>query len=1362
MEAHLSRIVPLVFLWSVGAAPLIGGEPAAEKPQAAGRTVVLDANAYWQFLLVGGPARVDPNVLKNEGEKYLSKGYLKRVRSGVVKSLKKRGKDPEAWQQHVSWRSIYASNALLNSVQPTPPPAEWFKPSYAARDWTRARRPFLMEHRLGMTGLERGRFVNIQRACYRSWFNVDDPAKVKDLKFTATYRGGMRLLINGKEVGRGHLPEGDLAPNAPAIPFPAEAYYIKPDERPPGSVPDKSRIGKVASKEFFIAKETLGTFDGLRRHKSNKNPEFKDMGWDYHFSGCKINRKGFDRLIELRNRTSTFKIPASALKKGPNLLAIDLRGCQYHPLVIAWGGKDYSGTANWDHCWIIDVKLTADAPPGLSAYARPKGTQVWAEDVHCRVFDKDYDANPSSVRETKIVAARGGTYSAQVVIGTDTELSGLKATVSPFKGESDATLPADIATVMYGIAHPTWELRALGEGKGGGMSSKPGPAEISPVIIKRYFSLEERKKAGKHGPAKFLKELKFFDHLSTQAPKSIPAGSAQPVWVSVKVPVAAKPRTYNATVTVQAQGLEAVNVNLKLEVLDWRVPEPSDFATIMALEQSPYAVAKQYKVELWSDEHFKLIEASLKQMGRAGGDFLGIPILVNTEFGNRADSPIRMTRTKDGALKLDYTILDRYLDLAVKHLGTPQCICFLASHAGGSREKQAIKIHDEATGKDEVISVDRDIPSEKRRQYWRTIASGLHLHMKARGQERNMYWGLMWDGVSDESLPILLNEFAPGVTWVRYSHRFRPNKVYTWCATVRGGGLNLQWPTRKGWKSSVVNLNISRNYNDVWTCYGSSFPYACRVGPERALAGGGRGIGRMGADYWLSTWLDGHKPPGFMTGMPFLSLLWPGASGAETSVRYEMMLEGLQEAEARVFVEQAVEKLNDEAFTKKATAVLDRHFTGTLLMPDEAPHPLLEEHASGWQDRSRELYVIAAEAARKIGVDFETLSINRVLPALGKPSIALKLRNWTSAPREWKVAGDQPWIQPSVSTGKAGPGTQELKVVLDATKLKPGESATGNLTLTDVARGRTESAKIAVRVSPICTLTAPETVANLDVGGSGKLAYTLLNGSANIFEWKLESSVPWVTLKPAGGKLGVAEQTAIEVGLNPGDKARARHDLTLKLTGSGGYTEEKKLVVHVLPPYSRPAGSPKGTSKPLPEWPKETFKMVKGYKGRPTFPVQFWNPKNPRAGSYRHAPTRRVGLAIGVKTEKDKKGRPVYSPFKKYERGYICRPGHRMTLLVEGRGVTGFSAEVGYQYGCHMGPTNPRIHFEVYVDGAFKAHSHLMKYGEAPRLLSVDGLKDAKEITLVTRIHTDRKSAPGRKTNLYGAWGEPALYMAGE
>jgi hypothetical protein len=126
------------------------------------------------------------------------------------------------------------------------------------------------------------------------------------------------------------------------------------------------------------------------------------------------------------------------------------------------------------------------------------------------------------------------------------------------------------------------------------------------------------------------------------------------------------------------------------------------------------------------------------------------------------------------------------------------------------------------------------------------------------------------------------------------------------------------------------------------------------------------------------------------------ALLAPGPEGPVATHRYEVMREGVQECEARIFIERA---LTDEKLRAKLGDVLARRYQDALderirymikgmsdLKIDSAINgPAtnaystwwnragIEGHkwfiASGWQERTRRLYALAGEVARKLNAN---------------------------------------------------------------------------------------------------------------------------------------------------------------------------------------------------------------------------------------------------------------------------------------------------------------------------------------------------------------------------------------------------------
>jgi hypothetical protein len=171
----------------------------------------------------------------------------------------------------------------------------------------------------------------------------------------------------------------------------------------------------------------------------------------------------------------------------------------------------------------------------------------------------------------------------------------------------------------------------------------------------------------------------------------------------------------------------------------------------------------------------------------------------------------------------------------------------------------------------------------------------------------------------------------------------------------------------RGWKSPVIHLLSPRTGGNVMAIHTVSEPFAYRVLPDRALASGHSGIGRLGADEWAAIHYAGMAPTTWLTGMPVLFLLWPGKQGAESSARFEALVEGVQEAEARVFLEQALDDKRLPAdLAKRIADVLSANqqetgFRGGTLCVHE-----LERYHVGWQERSARLYRLASDVAAAV------------------------------------------------------------------------------------------------------------------------------------------------------------------------------------------------------------------------------------------------------------------------------------------------------------------------------------------------------------------------------------------------------------
>ena len=95
------------------------------------------------------------------------------------------------------------------------PPADWAQAAADVAHWPRYYQDEIVAA-LGQWGRydpdSAGRGRTTVQLCLRTRFGITDPATAKGLTVTVRYIGGVAVFVNGREIGRQHLGEGDLDP----------------------------------------------------------------------------------------------------------------------------------------------------------------------------------------------------------------------------------------------------------------------------------------------------------------------------------------------------------------------------------------------------------------------------------------------------------------------------------------------------------------------------------------------------------------------------------------------------------------------------------------------------------------------------------------------------------------------------------------------------------------------------------------------------------------------------------------------------------------------------------------------------------------------------------------------------------------------------------------------------------------------------------------------------------------------------------------------------------------------------------------------------------------------------------------------
>jgi len=577
--------------------------------------------------------------------------------------------------------------------------------------------------------------------------------------------------------------------------------------------------------------------------------------------------------------------------------------------------------------------MTSMRTMSICVAAMVAGAMAWPAVATAEVTVWNYEvlgdayrvSDPGPLKSMTITGARNGTFSGAVAVQSAKPIAGLRASVGKLSMDG-ADIPAGQVAVRYAVS---WEpTRGLPGGLDILLESPPAEVAVQ----------KDRALAG--------------------------------VWVTVTVPEGAKAGLYRGQLTVQAEGLPPQKVPVELTVAEWRMADSQDWRTWIELIQSPDTLALEYDVPLWSDRHWAMVAKSFQLMRTTGSRVVYIPLLRNTNQGN-SESMVRWIRRKDGSFKPDYAIMEKYLDLAQEHLGDIDLVVFYAwdaylvltyrKHSYVERPKTpgqaqqrwdmrqqglTVTMLDPETGKTEPGGLPHYTAPESR-AIWQPVYTELRTRMKRRGLEDAMALGMVTDVEPSKEEVQFLQEVTGGLSWVAHSHFRRiykkpsPNKALHRIADIRYEAhasktfqVNPEKGRLYGWQVPELRVELNR-FNQL-----NGHPLRVRQIAQLNITGDQRGIGRLGADLWsavrdkrgkragqvFARYPENHWR-GLNIGCWFLA---PGRAGPVATARLENLREGVQECEARIFIESALldadkkQRLGPD-LAKRAQAVLDEH-----------------------------------------------------------------------------------------------------------------------------------------------------------------------------------------------------------------------------------------------------------------------------------------------------------------------------------------------------------------------------------------------------------------------------------------------------
>ncbi|MFB3892388.1 MAG: glycoside hydrolase domain-containing protein [Phycisphaerae bacterium] len=838
------------------------------------------------------------------------------------------------------------------------PPDGWFRPDFDDSSWER------ICGRLVTTMNSWGEETDSQSPyssliCARGKFAVSDPERAGELSLAVEYRGGVVVWLNGERVAQAHMRQEGGGPQT-----------------------RNTALGDPSGGADELA-QPAGAAEKLPRRLD-----------------CRV--------------------PPKALRKGVNVLCVAVHRAPLREDEVILNGTKWPQGVVIPHspCALENIRLSAPAaPPGTiqANVTRPRGFQVWNSNTLATDFDMDFGDPNETLKPIHIVGTRGGAFSGKVVVGSDAEIKGLRAAVGPLaQAGGTGRIPVSEIEIRYGRPHGSdfaANFRYMAEAQRLDALDDVAPETVDVRITQPVSALQwvgEGK--NKHRETRSIS-------LVSAGVKPV-FGATCSIWVTVHVPADAAPGRYTGTLTVSAADAKAVEVPVNIDVSGWRVPEPKDWQVFTDIIQSPETLAIAYNAPMWSDQHFALIEQSLKMLGRVGTKTVYLSMICETNLGN-AETIVRWVPGADGTYDIDFAAFDRYMDLVRKHLGAPPAVIlyvwdkFLERDASrgqweGDDQKTAI---DAAKGKGpEVTQLDPATGKTSRLQLplysdpkavamWKPVSEGIRQRMEKWGMSRSLMLGIMCDYMPSQESLRSLGKIFPDVKWVSQAHPLPHKSVAAQVgyASHVFGDEGYRDPAEKrlyGWKRPELLTNYWRYARNNWPI--TSFRYMA----EFTLMRGERGFARMGGDFFpvlkdrrgrVTSSIAARYVKSYWNNLNIeINLLAMGARGPVATARLDSMREGLEHCEARIFIERALtdpslrarlgddlavgcqEVLDERArFIRRGlcTYVASGHYEDWAIGNGWIAPPIFGSHwyiSSGWEERSRKLFDAAEEVARKL------------------------------------------------------------------------------------------------------------------------------------------------------------------------------------------------------------------------------------------------------------------------------------------------------------------------------------------------------------------------------------------------------------
>ena len=508
------------------------------------------------------------------------------------------------------------------------------------------------------------------------------------------------------------------------------------------------------------------------------------------------------------------------------------------------------GTAFILSAAIVSTDVHA-APPGETLLA-------WSVDSMQKVFkDEMPPATPTEL--ITIDAARNEVVSAQIVLRCDEPMENLLCRVAPLTSETkDQTLP-------------TLRVRYVGyvavNNKSPGYQLRPRPCD-------------------------------YPDPLFDEPPATVPARTAQPIWLTFKIPPTAAPGLYHGSAEIQATikgSIQKTSVPLTIQVYSATLSEKRTLKISNWFWFDTPQVTKFCGVdELYSEPFWKLMEAVARDMADHRQNVIFTPVTAWTWLQNdpaAGQDLITAKAGQDNQLEFDFSRFDRWVQIFQAAGGND----VLIEGSQLAKAKRGQPYHSVLWTLENGKAVRRVVESTSPEydKYLSIFLPAFQAHLKERGWFEHYIQHIL-DEPNTQRNPTY-------VTVAGYFKKYAPNikTIDALMTTDLVGSVDIWVPLRGTLLHNTGFFKERQAKGEELWFYTTGRPVEWPLVCPRLLQWMNYSTGTTGYLHWGYNWWVRTKDPfSKWTLAPGDEwIVYPKKGGVYDSLRYESMLEGIQDYE---------------------------------------------------------------------------------------------------------------------------------------------------------------------------------------------------------------------------------------------------------------------------------------------------------------------------------------------------------------------------------------------------------------------------------------------------------------------------------